>query len=184
MASVTFARKDTTAEVNNLPVVDGQIVFDLESKNMYMDTSNGRVGMGTGDMLRSVYDTNNNGIVDNSERLGGRTSDNYQLKTDETLQTNNKTVVGAINELNTNTGVWIGAVYYSSPTTEIVVEDSHIKGTSIIEVYYNNSFIEAVNDVGVTYAQTTGKLTITLGSALTQYTTAIQLIANIKVVNP
>ena len=55
MASVTFARKDTTAEVNNLPVVDGQIVFDLESKNMYMDTSNGRVGMGTGDMLRSVY---------------------------------------------------------------------------------------------------------------------------------
>ena len=59
-----------------------------------------------------------------------------------------------------------------------------IKGTSIIEVYYNNSFTEAVNDVGVTYAQTTGKLTITLGSALTQYTTAIQLIANIKVVNP
>ena len=184
MASVTFARKDTTEEVNNLPVVDGQIVFDLESKNMYMDTSNGRVGMGTGDMLRSVYDTNNNGIVDNSERLGGRTSDNYQLKTDETLQTNNKTVVGAINELNTNTGVWIGAVYYSSPATEIVVEDSHIKGTSIIEVYYNNSFTEAVNDVGVTYAQTTGKLTITLGSALTKYTTAIQLISNIKVVNP
>ena len=184
MASVTVARKYTTEEVNNLPVVDGQIVFDLESKNMYMDTPNGRVGMGTGDMLRSVYDTNNNGIVDNTERLGGRTSDNYQLKTDETLQTNNKTVVGAINELNTNTGVWVGAVYYSSPKTEIIVEDSHIKGTSIIEVYYNNIFTEAVNDVGVTYSQSEGQLKITLGSALTQYTTAIQLIANIKVVNP
>lgn len=182
MASVTFARKDTTAEVDNLPVVDGQIVFDLESKNMYVDTSNGRVGMGTGDMLRSVYDTNNNGIVDNAERLGGRTSDNYQLKTDTTLQTNNKTIAGAINELNTNTGVWVGAVYYSSPTTEIIVTNTNIHTTSIIEVYYN--FVDAVNDVGVTYSQSEGQLKITLGSALTQYTTAIQLIANIKVVNP
>jgi hypothetical protein len=30
-------------------------------------------GSGSGDMLKSVYDQNNNGIVDNSERLGGKT---------------------------------------------------------------------------------------------------------------
>lgn len=184
MASVTFARKDTTAEVNNLPVVDGQIVFDLESKNMYMDTSNGRIGMGTGDMLRSIYDTNDDGVVDNAEKLGGKSADEYQLKADTTLQTNNKTVVGAINELNINTGVWIGAVYYSSPTTEIIVTNSNIQTTSIIEVYYNSNFVDAVNDVGVTYLQSEGQLKITLGSALTQYTTIVQLIANIKVVNP
>jgi hypothetical protein len=30
-------------------------------------------GSGSGDMLKSVYDQNNNGVVDNSERLGGKT---------------------------------------------------------------------------------------------------------------
>ena len=29
-------------------------------------------GAGTGDMLMAVYDQNGNGIVDNSERLGGQ----------------------------------------------------------------------------------------------------------------
>lgn len=32
---------------------------------------------GAGDMLKSVYDTNDNGIVDNSEKLGGNTPDYY-----------------------------------------------------------------------------------------------------------
>ena len=35
--------------------------------------------VGTGDMLKSVYDTGNNGIVDNSEKLGTKTSDYFQI---------------------------------------------------------------------------------------------------------
>lgn len=32
----------------------------------------GQDGIGTGDMNKSIYDTNNNGIVDNSEKIGGK----------------------------------------------------------------------------------------------------------------
>lgn len=37
---------------------------------------------GAGDMLRSVYDTNNNGVVDNAEKLGGIAASSYALKSD------------------------------------------------------------------------------------------------------
>jgi hypothetical protein len=38
-------------------------------------------GAGLGDMLKSVYDTTNNGIVDNAEALGGSAANLYALKT-------------------------------------------------------------------------------------------------------
>lgn len=56
--------------------------------------------LGSGDMQSAIYDQNNDGIVDDSERLGGETPDRYQKVTDQTLQTKSKTVPGAINELN------------------------------------------------------------------------------------
>lgn len=37
---------------------------------------------GNGDMLKSVYDTNSNGVVDDSERLGGQTPDFYAAAED------------------------------------------------------------------------------------------------------
>lgn len=55
--------------------------------------------LGAGDMQASIYDTNENGIVDDSEKLGGETPDKYQKVTDQTLQTESKTIPGAINEL-------------------------------------------------------------------------------------
>ena len=39
-------------------------------------------GTGAGDMLMATYDTNGNGIVDDSEKLGGVAADQYALKTD------------------------------------------------------------------------------------------------------
>jgi hypothetical protein len=36
---------------------------------------------GTGDMTKAVYDANNNGVVDNSERLGGTVAADYATKT-------------------------------------------------------------------------------------------------------
>lgn len=39
-------------------------------------------GTGAGDMLMATYDTDGNGIVDDSEKLGGITANQYALKTD------------------------------------------------------------------------------------------------------
>lgn len=43
---------------------------------------NGADGNGSGDMLKSIYDTDNSGIVDDSEKLGGNPSTWYQQATD------------------------------------------------------------------------------------------------------
>jgi hypothetical protein len=43
---------------------------------------NGADGSGAGDMTKSVYDTNNSGIVDDAEKLGGNPSTWYQQATD------------------------------------------------------------------------------------------------------
>lgn len=42
-----------------------------------MNGVNGSGGDGSGDMLKAVYDSNNNGVVDDSEKLGGKTPDQY-----------------------------------------------------------------------------------------------------------
>lgn len=44
--------------------------------------NDGSDGTGAGDMLMATYDTDGNGIVDDSEKLGGVAADQYALKTD------------------------------------------------------------------------------------------------------
>lgn len=55
--------------------------------------------MGGGDMVKSIYDRNGNGIVDDAEALGGKAAGEYQTAESQELQTTSKTVVGAINEV-------------------------------------------------------------------------------------
>lgn len=55
--------------------------------------------MGGGDMVRAVYDKNADGIVDDSEKLGGNLPSYFQGVSDAALKTAAKTIVGAINEL-------------------------------------------------------------------------------------
>lgn len=55
--------------------------------------------LGGGDMLKATYDSDNDGVVDNASKLGGQAPAYYQKSTDNTLQTDNKTVAGAINEV-------------------------------------------------------------------------------------
>src|SRR5574344_571843 len=57
------------------------------------------VEMGGGDMTKAIYDTNDNGVVDDSDKLGGMSASDYQLKSDDTLNTTDQTIVGGINEL-------------------------------------------------------------------------------------
>lgn len=56
--------------------------------------------MGGGDMTKAIYDTGDTGVVDDAEKLGGELPAFYQKATDETLETTDKTITGAINELN------------------------------------------------------------------------------------
>lgn len=39
--------------------------------------TDGADGQGSGDMLKATYDTNNNGIVDNAEKLGGKSASEF-----------------------------------------------------------------------------------------------------------
>ena len=55
--------------------------------------------MGGGDMVKSIYDRNGNGIVDDAEALGGKAAGEYQTAESQELQTTSKTVVGAVNEV-------------------------------------------------------------------------------------
>lgn len=55
--------------------------------------------LGPGDMLKSTYDPNGDGVVDNASKLGGQDPTYYQKASDDTLKTENKTVVGAVNEV-------------------------------------------------------------------------------------
>lgn len=52
--------------VSNAPTSDNHVV-----NKKYVDDA--MVSAGTGDMLKNVYDTNNNGIVDNAEKVNGLT---------------------------------------------------------------------------------------------------------------
>lgn len=63
------------------------------------------VNVATGDMLKSVYDTNNNGKVntaENSEQLGGVVAANYALKTyvDSAVSALVNAAPGALDSLN------------------------------------------------------------------------------------
>lgn len=55
--------------------------------------------LGGGDMLKATYDSDDDGVVDDASKLGGQDPAYYQKSTDNTLQTDNKTVTGAINEV-------------------------------------------------------------------------------------
>lgn len=55
--------------------------------------------LGGGDMLKATYDSDNDGVVDNASKFGGQSPTYYQKAYDDTLNTQNKTVVGAVNEV-------------------------------------------------------------------------------------
>ena len=62
--------------------------------------------MGGGDMTRAMYDSNNDGIVNqadlatNATKLNNQSASYYQKATDSYFTTSAKTVVGAVNEVN------------------------------------------------------------------------------------
>ena len=55
--------------------------------------------LGGGDMLKSQYDSNSDGTVNDSDKLGGELPSYYQKATDTDLETTDQTTTGAINEV-------------------------------------------------------------------------------------
>ncbi|MED9905287.1 MAG: hypothetical protein UFG06_14045 [Lachnospiraceae bacterium] len=63
------------------------------------------IELGAGDMMKSVYDADNDGVVDDSEKLGGTVAGEYQKKIDDTLSGENKNLVSFINEIAAKLGI-------------------------------------------------------------------------------
>jgi hypothetical protein len=64
---------EVIATVNDIPTK----VSQLENDRAYV-TQEELGDAGYGDMLKSIYDQNNNGIVDNAEKLGGKLPSYYE----------------------------------------------------------------------------------------------------------
>ncbi|HAH55322.1 MAG TPA: hypothetical protein DCM02_08595, partial [Flavobacterium sp.] len=62
---------------------------NLPTNSTYWDllAQKGTDGVGAGDMVKLVYDTNNNGVVDNSEKLNGQSASFYAPETTTTIGT-------------------------------------------------------------------------------------------------
>lgn len=70
----------------------------------------GPAGAGTGDMLISVYDTNGNSIVDNSEALDGHNAAYYLSRSNHTGTQSATTITGLGDAATKNTGTTSGTV--------------------------------------------------------------------------
>lgn len=66
--AISGALNDLT-DVDTSGVSDGQLLSYESSTGTWVPVT----ASGTGDMIKAVYDTNNNGIIDNAEALGGST---------------------------------------------------------------------------------------------------------------
>lgn len=70
MRGVKSIVKDGTGAAGT---VDTYTITFVDDTTYRFQVYNGRDGIGTGDMLKAVYDANGNGIVDNAEKVNGHT---------------------------------------------------------------------------------------------------------------
>jgi len=103
-ASITVGGQSVTAtNTDNLTLIAGDnIVIDVDSTEKtvkFTSLGGGGTGGGGGDMFTAVYDKNKDGIVDNASALGGNAPSYYQSAESEDLNTTEKNIVDAINEV-------------------------------------------------------------------------------------
>ena len=94
---------------------------------------------GAADMQKSTYDTNNNGIVDNSENLGGNPPEYFAKKQELESLTN---TVGALNNSVNNVNTQVN-------TMQITVNDNASKVNNANNTA-NNALVEAQKKLGIT----------------------------------
>jgi hypothetical protein len=111
------------------------------------------VQMGGGDMTKAIYDTDDDGVVDDSDKLGGMSASDYQLKSDDTLNTTDQTIVGGINELKAemdNKSANYNSCTTYSPTATYALGDLAI---------YDNKLYRCTTAIATPEAWSVGKWT-------------------------
>ena len=102
---------------------------------------------GGGDMLRTVYDKDKTGTVDDSKKLGGQLPSYYSKTTDigtlADLNTTNKTnIVSAVNEK------WTGKVYTVEVGNDWEIHTVTSNGEEKLGSYYQEIAVEGITSVG------------------------------------
>lgn len=102
---------------------------------------------GGGDMLRTVYDKDKTGTVDDSKKLGGQLPSYYSKATDigtlADLNTTNKTnIVSAVNEK------WTGKVYTIEVGNDWEIHTITSNGEEKLGSYYQEIAVEGITSVG------------------------------------
>jgi trimeric autotransporter adhesin len=80
MASLIQFKRGLLANLPTLAV--GEPAFTSDSKEFFVGSSTGNIQLG--DMLKSTYDSNGNGIVDDSEKLNGQAAAYYLARANHT----------------------------------------------------------------------------------------------------
>lgn len=79
--SIIKVKRGLEANIGNITLADGELAMTTDTKKLFVGISGVKVCLGgassLGDMLKSIYDTDNNGIVDNAEALGGEPPNYY-----------------------------------------------------------------------------------------------------------
>ena len=102
---------------------------------------------GGGDMLRTVYDKDKTGTVDDSKKLGGQLPSYYSKATEvgvlTDLNTTNKTnIVSAVNEK------WTGKVYTVEVNNDWIINTVTINGKEELGSYSKEIAVEGITSVG------------------------------------
>lgn len=82
MAVIVLASKSVNMLLDGIKSVSNTVVDDATALATCKAVCDYVVQMGGGDMAKSTYDTNANGVVDNSEKLGGKSAEEYVAKED------------------------------------------------------------------------------------------------------
>lgn len=100
-ASITVGGQLVTAtNTDNLTFIAGDnVVIDVDPTEKTVKFTALGGGGGAGDMYTAVYDKDKDGIVDNASALGGNPPSYYQPVESEDLNTTDKNIVNAINEV-------------------------------------------------------------------------------------
>lgn len=83
MAQVIFKRK-TTEEITNLPIIDGQLIYDVNNGKTYMDYGTSRIATGNGkedEKIVNYSDLTNKPKINNIELVGNKTTQELGLST-------------------------------------------------------------------------------------------------------
>jgi len=110
----------------NLPILAlGEFGFCTDTKGIYI--GDGVANVLTGNMLKTIYDTTNNGIVDNAEKLGGKSPTEFILA-------NEKGVAG-------------GVALFDSVASSLADNSTQHGNLALLNTTNKSSLVNAVNEL-------------------------------------